>query len=156
MQYIGLTPRWLFWIEQDSFHGKGLSESPWEAFRPQLTPSFKYVWRFPPFLLQQNQTCSLQIFTNDFSLVVSAHLSPCSLLGLQAAPGANSQPSPPSDKPTQSYLNPASPPLTSSPLIALNTPHPLPEDFGFPLSRYLAVQLPSHHSLALFSIITWF
>lgn len=66
------------------------------------------------------------------------------------------QPSPPSDKPTQSYVNPASPPLTSSPLIALNIPHPLPEDSGFPLSRYLAVQLPSHHSLALFSIITWF
>lgn len=61
----------------------------------------------------------LHIFKKAFLPGTLSPSIPYSLL--KAAPGAICQPGPPSLKPTQSYLNPASSPLTStSPLIALN------------------------------------
>lgn len=115
----------LFWIEQDLFQGKGLWGSPRRSTWTSASTFLQIYLMFFTFPVTGESDMFLYIFKTHFSLALSATY-PGYLLSLKAAPGAMCQPSPPSLKLTQSYLNPASSPLNSiSPLIALNIPYSL-------------------------------
>lgn len=115
----------LFWIEQDLFQGKGRWGSSWRSTWTSASTFLQIYLMFFTFPVIGESNMFLHIF-KSISPWRSQPPAPGSLLSLQAAPGAMCQPSPPSLKLAQSYLNPASSPLNStSPLIALNIPRSL-------------------------------
>lgn len=109
-------------------------------------PSFKHIWWFSPFLLQQDQTC-FYTFSNTITPWWSQPVYPlqpplasrhtrCHLLAQPTFPRTDTLLSLPCF-PSAYFI---------SPLAALNPPHPLPGCFNFPLFWFLADQLPGHHA----------
>lgn len=129
----------VFWIRQDLFQGTGLwGGSPWRSTWTSAYTLLQIYLMFFTFPVTGESDIFPQIFKNNFSLVRSAHLSPAASSGLKLhqVPSAS-----PAHLP--SNLTPCFPSTHLHLSFDCSKYSTLPKCFHFPLSWYLATQLPT-------------